>query len=84
MNNVIRLPRKPRQQSLRGIAREAVTEAIRSVPEPSAAVIVVIAKDGSFALRTVSDGHWPAFDINSRAVSVIERDSRELIDIYEV
>ena len=80
MNNVIRLPRKPKQQSLKGIGRELVTESFRELDEPCAVVLVVLSRNGSFAFKVASDNHFQPFDVNSRVIQVLQEDNRGLFE----
>lgn len=80
MGEVVKLPRK-RNQSLKGIGRELITEAFSELPEACAVVTVVLSRNGSFALKVASDGHYQPFDINSRVIHVLNTDNRDLIEI---
>lgn len=83
MGEVVKF-RRPRRQTVRGIAREQMTEAVRSVGEPDAIVVIALGANGSFAIRAASkiDG-IKDFDMFSRARAICEKRARDLLEMDE-
>lgn len=79
MSNVVKLKR-PRKQTIRGSARECLTDAVRSVKKPQAVAIVVLGEDGTFALRSANLPSVRDFDMYSRAGAIIDRQRMALLD----
>lgn len=79
MGDVVRL-RRPRRVHLRGATRTALTEAMTSVREPVAIVIVVLGKS-DYSLRTVSSkSEILDIDMFGRAGAIIDRERIESIE----
>jgi hypothetical protein len=72
--------RKPRNGTIRGAAREMLTEAMHGVGKPAGFVIVAVAADGSFAIRSAHDDRIKLFDLYSRAGALCDRARMDLID----
>lgn len=73
MGDVIKL-RRPRNRHIRGLARDSYTDALRSVGEPRAIVIVAMGKDGAFASRIVYDiDTMEEFDVYARAEALMSK-----------
>lgn len=79
MDNVVRLKR-PRKGTIRGAARSCLTEAMAAHPKPNAVLVVVLAADGCFSLRTVSHDDISDFDKFARAEAVLTREKMRLIE----
>lgn len=61
-------------------ARECLGDAIKAVGEVEAVVIVVLGRDGRFALRSAwSDGREP-FDVYARSGGVIDREKARFME----
>lgn len=79
MGEVIRL-RRPRKDTLRRAARESLTQALGANPKPQAVVIVVLAADGTFAMRSANDrAEISDFDMYARAEAVLTREKIDLL-----
>lgn len=79
MGEVVRFRRRRQFRTVRGFARQALTEAMHG--DLSAVVIVALKKDGTFSVRSVNDqAEIQDFDMYARAAAVIEREKRDLID----
>lgn len=79
MSNVIKL-RRPRNQTIRGVAREILTDAMGSVDKPQAVAIVVLGENGTFSLRAANLPSVSDFDMYSRAGAVIDRQKMGLLE----
>lgn len=66
-------------QSVRGFCANAVNEALRNCKDPAAVLVIALARDGTYALRSVSDRTMGDFDIYSRAGALLERERQGLI-----
>jgi hypothetical protein len=80
MDNVLRF-RRPRRVTIRGHAREMLTEALRSVRGPAAVVVVVLGENGDFAVKTANDANAiKDFDMYSRAGAICDSQRMRLIE----
>lgn len=80
MGEVITL-RRPKRSTIRGAAREALTQAMRSCPEPIAAIIVVLGADGQYSLRSTNDlDAISDFDMYSRGTAVLQQSATRLLE----
>jgi hypothetical protein len=70
---------QPRKETVRGAVRASLTDAVRSVKNCRAVVIVALGDDGTFALRSVSDGRITEFDKYSRAGAICDRERMALL-----
>lgn len=79
MDNVVKLKRH-RNETIRGAAHKITTDAMRSVDDPTAIVVVALGMDGTFAARTASERRIHDFDKYSRAICALERMRDELME----
>jgi hypothetical protein len=80
MGEVVKF-RRPRKGTIRGAVREMVTEAMNTVGKPDAVVVIALAADGSFSLRTASREEISDFDMYSRAGALCDRERMKLIEM---
>jgi hypothetical protein len=79
VSNVVKF-RKKRRETIRGAARSVLTEAMASVKNPQAVVIVALGRDGSYAFRSAICDDVHGFDVYSRAGAAVEKERMALID----
>lgn len=71
--------KRPRNKTIRGHARECLTEAIQASGEPRAIVIIVMGKQGEFAIRSAYSEEMQQFDVYARAGAIAEREKMACI-----
>lgn len=79
MGDVIPLNR-PRKETIKGAARQLMTDAFAAVNKPVAIVIVVLGADGTYAMRSARAEETRCFDVYSRAGAIMDRQRMELLD----
>lgn len=82
MGEVVRLPRK-RNETVKGVARQIVTEATRQVVEPSAVIVIAInAATGDYALRMTNDrDSIKPCDVYGRAIAMLTKAQMRLLEV---
>jgi hypothetical protein len=73
MGYVIKLSR-PRNKTIKGHARECLTEAIKQTGEPRAVIVVSLGIDGSFAVRSAHSSEMHLFDVYARAGHIMQHE----------
>lgn len=76
MSNIVKF-RKPKNITIRGAARSAMSEATGSIKKLTAVVIVAIGSEGEISMRSVN--YEDDFDMLSRAGAIIERERQNLL-----
>jgi hypothetical protein len=71
MGEVVKL-RRPRRQTIRGVARASLTEAMSTIKDPVATVIAVLGADGTYAMRSANTAAMADFDMYSRAGALLD------------
>lgn len=80
MGEVVKLKR-PRKGTIRGAAREMLTNAMNTVERPAAIIMVALSADGRFAVRMCNHSNdIRDFDAYSRASASIDMQARRLIE----
>jgi hypothetical protein len=72
--------RLPRKGTIRGAARSCLTEAMNAVGAIDAIVIVALAADGTFSVRSANHKEVAEFDMYSRAAALLDRERMKLIE----
>jgi hypothetical protein len=78
MGDVVQFKR-PRNKTIRGHARACLTEAM-SGTNATAVVIVVLGKNGQFAIQSAYEQDMHPFDIYARAEALAAREKQACID----
>ena len=79
MGEVVRLKR-PRRMTIRGAARQALSEAMVQ-KKPVAVVVVALNADGTFSVRAVNDtAAIKDFDMYARAGAILDKAKAELLE----
>lgn len=73
MGNIIKLTRA-KNKTIRGHARECLTEAVKHTGEPRAVIIVSLGRDGSFAVRSAHSEEMQLFDVYARAGHIMQNE----------
>lgn len=71
--------RFPKPDTVKRAAYEMMTEALASLGQPHAVVIVVLGKDGAFAVRSATDGKLSGFDLFARAEALMHKDKMAMM-----
>lgn len=71
--------KRPRNKTIKGHARECLTDAVKATGEPRAVVIVSLGCDGSFAVRTAFNEDMQQFDVYARAEALVAREKSQCI-----
>ena len=86
MSEVVRLKR-PRNETVRGVARQLVTEATRQVKDPSAVVVIAMnASTGEYAVRMTNDRDTISpIDVYGRAIALMNQSQMQylVVDSFE-
>lgn len=80
MGDVVKF-RPPRNGTIRGTARKIVTEAMRAHPKPNAVLVIVLAADGNFAVRTANyQDEIKDFDMYARAEAILAHEKMKMLE----
>lgn len=75
--------KKPRRETIRGVARRQLTDAMRSVANPVGVVIIALGRDGSFARRSCNHESMADIDLYSRSGGIIDKARLDLLVMSE-
>ena len=65
--------------SIRGIARDQLSDGLDDVADPVAVVTVVLGQDGDYALKSTSSTAIHIFDVYSRVGWLVKRERKDLV-----